>query len=38
MEMPKSTYYFEINKEDVVAKRNEELLTEIRSIYNKNSG
>ena len=36
--MPKSTYYFEINKEDVVAKRNEELLTEIRSIYNKNKG
>ncbi|WP_145998999.1 IS3 family transposase, partial [Lactobacillus iners] len=32
----KSTYYFEINKSDVVADRNEELLTVIREIFEKN--
>ncbi|QIH23707.1 transposase [Lactobacillus iners] len=32
----KSTYYFEINKSDVVADRNEELLMVIREIFEKN--
>ena len=31
--MAKSTYYFEINKVDVVADRNQELLTEITEIF-----
>ena len=34
--MAKSSYYFEINKEDVVAIRNEELLDEIKDIFKKN--
>lgn len=34
--MSKSTYYFEINKSDVVADRNEELLIVIREIFEKN--
>ena len=33
--MSKSTYYFEINKSDVVADRNEELLIVIREIFEK---
>ncbi len=30
MHMAKSTYYFEISKKDVVAKRNQKLLEEIK--------
>ena len=33
MGMAKSTYYFEINKIDVVSNRNEELLSEIKEIF-----
>ena len=33
MHMSKSTYYFEISKEDVVAERNQEILQEIKSIF-----
>ena len=36
MHMAKSTYYFEISKEDVVAERNKELLEEIKSIFEEN--
>ena len=36
MPMAKSTYYFEISKEDLVAKRNQELLEEINSIFESN--
>ena len=36
MPMAKSTYYFEINKNDVVAERNQELLEEIKSIFEEN--
>jgi hypothetical protein len=36
MSLPKSTYYFEINKEDVVAKRNVELMNAIESIFIEN--
>ena len=36
MHMTKSTYYFEINKEDVVSERNQELLEEIKSIFEEN--
>ena len=36
MRMAKSTYYFEINKEDVVAKRNVDLMNEIESIFIEN--
>ena len=36
--MAKSTYYFEINKVDVVETRNEELMAEIREIFNYNKG
>ena len=38
MPMAKSTYYFEINKRDVVAERNQELLEEIKSIFEENKG
>ena len=34
--MAKSTYYFEINKRDVVAERNQELLEVIKSIFEEN--
>ena len=34
--MAKSTYYFEISKEDVVSERNQELLEEIKSIFEEN--
>ena len=34
--MSKSTYYYEINKIDVVAERNRELLDEIRNIFEQN--
>ena len=33
MPMSKSTYYYEISKEDVVAVRNKEILDEIKSIF-----
>ena len=36
--MAKSTYYFEINKVDVVKVRNEELAAEIQEIFNCNKG
>ena len=36
MGMSKSTYYYEINKIDVVAERNRELLDEIRNIFEQN--
>ena len=36
--MPKSTYYFEISKTDVVAIRNKDLMVEIREIFEKNKG
>lgn len=38
MRMAKSTYYFEINKVDVVKAKNEELMTEIREIFHYNKG
>ena len=36
MHMAKSTYYFEINKKDVVAERNQRILEEIQSIFESN--
>ena len=36
MNMSKSTYYFEISKKDVVAERNQEILNEIKSIFDSN--
>ena len=36
MHMARSTFYFEINKEDVVAERNREILEEIKSIFESN--
>ncbi len=36
MPMAKSTYYFELNRKDVVAERNQELLEEIKSIFEEN--
>jgi len=36
--MAKSTYYYEINKIDIVKKRNEELMAEIREIFDSNKG
>ena len=36
MPMAKSTYYFELNKKDVVFERNQELLKEIKSIFEEN--
>ena len=36
MPMSKSTYYYEISKEDVVAERNKEILDEIKSIFESN--
>ena len=36
MSMAKSTYYFELNRKDVVAERNQELLEEIKSIFEEN--
>ena len=36
MHLPKSTYYFEINKTDVVAERNAELLDVIRTVFEQN--
>ena len=34
--MSKSTYYFEISKEDVVAVRNKDIMNEITDIFNSN--
>lgn len=36
MPMAKSTYYFELNRKDVVSERNQELLEEIKSIFEEN--
>lgn len=36
MPMAKSTYYFELNKKDVIAERNQELLEEINNIFEEN--
>ncbi|MFR0909385.1 IS3 family transposase [Eubacterium sp.] len=36
MEMARSTYYFEINKSDVVAERNKKLMAEIKEIFEQN--
>ena len=33
MHMAKSTYYFEINRNDIVAERNQEVLEEIKNIF-----
>ena len=38
MGMARSTYYFEINKVDVVESRNEELLNEIKDIFKEHKG
>ena len=38
MNLPKSTYYFEISKEDIVSKRNEEVLNQIVDIFKSNKG
>ena len=36
MHMAKSTYYFEVSKKDVVSERNQEILDEIKSIFESN--
>lgn len=36
MHMARSTYYFEISRNDVVAERNKEVLEEIKSIFDEN--
>ena len=36
--MTKSTYYFEINKVDVVMQKNKELMVEIKEIFEHNKG
>lgn len=36
--MAKSTYYFEISKEDVVKSRNAEVMVEIKNIFERNKG
>ena len=36
MHMAKSTYYFEISKKDVISERNQEILEEIKSIFETN--
>ena len=36
--MAKSTYYFEINKADVVAERNKQLMIEIKEIFEHHKG
>ena len=38
LQLSRSTYYYEISKQDVVAKRNEKLLGEIKSIFEQNKG
>ena len=36
MHMARSTYYFEINKNNVVAERNQKILEEIKRIFDEN--
>lgn len=36
MHMARSTYYFEINKNNVVAERNQKMLEEIKRIFDEN--
>ena len=36
MHMARSTYYFEISRNDVVAERNQEILEEIKSVFVEN--
>ena len=38
MELSRSTYYYEISKEDAVARRNEETAGMIREIFERNKG
>ena len=38
MELSKSTYYFELSREDIVSKRNEEVLNQIIDIFKVNKG
>ncbi len=38
MNLARSTYYFEISKEDIVTKRNKEVLKQITPIFNANKG
>ena len=38
MGMARSTYYFELNKPDVITDKNKELTTEIKEIFTKNKG
>ncbi len=38
MEMARSTYYFEINKTDVISEKNQELTSEIKKIFDENKG
>lgn len=38
MDLPKSTYYFEIEKEDIIEIRNKELLKEITSLFTEHKG
>lgn len=38
MRLSKSTYYFEVSKDDQVAIRNEELTKEIIELFNKHKG
>ena len=38
MNLARSTYYFEISKEDIVTKRNKEVLKQITHIFNANKG
>ncbi len=38
MGLAKSTYYFEISKEDIVTKRNKEVSKQITHIFNANKG
>ena len=38
MHLAKSTYYFEINKVDVVKSKNAELMSEIQEIFDYNKG
>lgn len=38
MRLSKSTYYFEVSKDDKVAIRNEELTKEIVKLFNKHKG
>ena len=37
MHMARSTYYFEISRNDVIAERNQEILEEIKSVFVENN-